>query len=363
MIPRTFRFDKYSFNPAKTLEQPGLESPPRTEATRSIQSELKQRQPQSDSSALKGRGDRFQGSEQLLTEYAKSPFKVHSLWKTGEEAALFQHPMRILVTYQNTPSGRKALGAALGIAKRLQCPLTIAEIIVSSESWELDEEEFEDQAEKLEQKMQALFKRFFDESYRKKYPPRIKVHADYSLAQGVIHLATEQKCGLIICGKDIQQADYRQPLASSNIHLISKSKIPILIWPEERDSLAIKNIMVPTDGSSSSYSAIAQAITLSKSFAADMYLFQLLETEQKESNSKVSEMMNTMDWKDVRHNLIREKGNIWTTVKTFCDEQSIDLIVMNTQLNAYASAPGRPSFTIEFLKRFTIPLLVLHSKG
>ncbi len=364
MIPRTFRFDKFSFNPSKVLEQSSTSPNQRAEAPKRVQADLKE--PQSGLSEGKAQPseDHFSALRSKVPELPHSPFKVRSLWKRGgEELALFQHPAKMLLGYHGTQSGFKALGAALGLAKKFQCPLTISEILTNTD---LDEDFLETQEEVLQKKMQKVFDKFFDPAYRKKYPPQVKVAGSYQTVDGLLHLAHQDSCGLMIVGRSAKNRSKMEQLQSIPSQLIQKAPCPVLVWPENRDSLKVRNIMVPTDGTPISYSAMAQAIVLCKTFSADMFLFQVTEQAAQganEATSKAQDMMKNMDLKDVNHDLMTGQGSITDTIADFCDKQSIDLIVMATHLSPLPGQVMPKSLTVEVMHRVKVPVIAVHGKG
>ena len=164
-------------------------------------------------------------------------------------------------------------------------------------------------------------------------------------------------------GRSSEKRSKMEQLQSIPAQLIQKASCPVLIWPKNRDSLKVKNILVPTDGTPVSYTAMSQAILLCKTFSADMFLFQVTEQASSSESSKVKDMMKNMDLKDVNHDLVTGQGSITDTIADFCEKQHIDMIVMATHISPLPGHIMPKSLTVEVMHRVQVPLMAVHGKS
>lgn len=356
MIPRTFSFDKYRFLPGK-----GTERVSATEALRPVSpgahADIKRDPKVKERESRPEREDYFREEELFPRDLSKPYLKIRSLWDPREDQALLQKPLKLMVGIEDSPSRQDAVRAAVALAKKYRCPLLLAKItadLPGSPEYEIETRGGEKILEQVRRWMAA--------DYLKKHPPTILLESHEDPAQGLLKIAHRENCSLLIVG--IHNKNLTQLLQAGTVsgRVLKAASCPVLIWRHPKQPGGFKRVLVPIDGTPFSYHAIVQAIILCQDFGADLFLFHVSENEgeRERKNSTLGMLMNKMDWKNIKHDLVTETGDVLKTIVNFCKNQQIDLVVMGTHPLDLAGGTAKGSITAEVVQQVNCPVFVVH---
>jgi len=248
LVPRTFRFDKYQFHGSRDVERVSAVEAPR-EVGEGARPELKRRPPGRPVEGRPEQPDRFRDSQIQNPEWSTPYFKTRSLWNPLEDPNLLQNPTEILVGFEGTEAGQVNLRAALQLAERYHCRLTVLQVFSGNEK------DLPGLQATLARQVEEIFLEVSNHDYAKKYPPVLQVKTQTDPVEGILRQAHQGKCSLIVVGD--RRPDKTDPtgLGSISLRVMKQAPCPVLVWPHSRPSLQIKNVMVPTDGTTHSYPA------------------------------------------------------------------------------------------------------------
>lgn len=161
-----------------------------------------------------------------------------------------------------------------------------------------------------EQKLEEAMKILKDEN-RGNY----KVIIDRKPSETISKYASSHDYDLVVMGAKGKD-ETSMMRGSTTEKVIRKSKVPVFSIEGDLDEKSIKNIVMPTDGSSLSFTAFPMAVALADTFNADLTLFHVVELY---GNSSAVVTPSDGELNSIYKNLIGRLND-------FLDTQDIELI-------------------------------------
>jgi nucleotide-binding universal stress UspA family protein len=299
LVPRTYRWDQYEFH-----RDLSLETVPRVDRVRRVGPQSRLGIP------LEAKGNRvgqespedyYLGSSETSSKWTYLYQERRTLWRPSHISAVVSHPAKILYLR----SAKKDLPSH---------PLL----------------------ETISDHYQSQLKRAsVDASDSNSVPSALKIIAGGSFDLIVLDRDNLKWAGAIL--KEVSE--------------------PILVLPTQWKVEGFpKNLLVPVEGTTFSYAALAQAVILGEDFGSQIQLFEVSEKKDQ----ALGHLIERMAWKKLTHDFFQAMGDITKAIREFSQVQNIGLIVMST----HAASPGSTFFghsiTLEVLREIDLPLWVVH---
>lgn len=166
---------------------------------------------------------------------------------------------------------------------------------------------FEESEQKLEQAMSQFIKKENRGSY--------KVIIERKPSETISKYASSHGYDLIVMGAKGRH-ETSMMRGSTTEKVIRKSKVPVFSIEGDLDEKSISNIVMPTDGSSLSFTAFPMAVALADTFKADLTLFHVVELY---GNSSAVVKPSEGELSSIYKNLVGR-------LNEFLDSQGIELI-------------------------------------
>lgn len=248
---------------------------------------------------------------------------------------------KILVAYDGSPTAKNALAVGAEIAKREKCWIKVLAVVPVYEG-DLALFGVSKIKETIEGPGQALLTEA--KSLAKKYD----VHVFTNLEQGepferIVHVAEDEKCDLIVMGRSGLSHLERELMGGVTARVIGHTDKHVLIVQEDA-KMDWSNILVATDGSKNSESAIEHAIAVAHEKRSRITAISVVQTDE-EMIALAPEHIQTLVEKSLKYleeikKRCNEKG---VAVETFvregephdqiirlADEVGATLIIMGT---------------------------------
>jgi nucleotide-binding universal stress UspA family protein len=308
------------------------------------------------------REDQFQETAPLPQGWTQPYFKTRNLWGRREDSGLFKNPTGVLVGFDGSHGGLLALGAAVDLAQRYLCGITVVQVVPEKGSSAFSNEQQEKQ---LSAKLHRALENSIPADYLKQYPPRVRVLAHSKPAEALIQAAGQENCSLVVVGNRRDEKQDVTRLGSVACQLLKNSPCPVLVWPQDRAAFKVKRVMVPIEGSNFSYSPMAQAIFLCRALGADLSLFHIspdAAADQAALHAKLARMMEHLNWGDLPHELVTARGETVSLILEFCRQRNIDMIVMGGNGQGLGEAPSEKGVAVQVMERAACPVFVVQPR-
>lgn len=354
MIPRTFRFDKYRFNPAKILEDVSVVGAPR-QVEGGGHAELKPPLPNRDRAREHPDRDQYQSQEGMSVEVRPQSIQRRTLWKPLDDPGLLARPLRVMVGVDESESSFEALQAAALMAQKYHCRILMTRVQNPKIPEPNPEGEF---FSKIKERIEPLL----DAKYLEHYPPQaITVHESDS-ALGLLKAATQEAVSFLMVGSLPKTQSEIMRRGSVLTQLLQQAPCPVMVWRRRPEGQGLKKVLVPIDATPFSYQAIQQAIIICQEFGGTIYPFYVAKdlSEQQVQTQELNALMARMDWHGVPHQLLVQAGDIVESIVQVCKNQSMDFIVMGTHAVGPDGGRSLASKTLEVVHQVPCPLLVVH---
>lgn len=355
MIPRTFRFDKFRFDPAHVLEKSASITSPRP-VQGGQHAEIKKYSHGREQAFRPLTRDRYRSPSEEQSRGGEQKVRRRSLWKPGEDPALLNKPLKVLVGIEEGLEGVHALGAALKFVQRYHCHLLLGKVVPH----QAETKEYLQDLKKLEEiRAQAL--RHLAPLYRQKYPPQLLMENNPDPAKGLLQIAGREHVSLIIVGSKPKTPSEMARLGTVSGRVLEGAPCPVLVWRTRKGSQGLKRVMVPVDGTPFSYQAILQAIMICQEFGGGILALHVSPSRETMQSQRlqISGLMEKMDWKGVRYELASEVGPVADSIIRFCARYPIDMAIMGTHGGRGAGQGEKSSITSEVIQRVGCPVLVV----
>lgn len=116
---------------------------------------------------------------------------------------------------------------------------------------------------------------------------------------------------------------------------------------KEREAVSFKRILLATDFSEASERALSYAIAFCARYASDLFIVHATDPEPREAipmdplpreldrrrieaERQMKRLGKSAKLKDLPHNLVVEKGEVWTVLSSAIEREHIDLLIMGT---------------------------------
>lgn len=356
MIPRTFRFDKYRFNPAKILEDVSVLGAPR-QVEGGGHAELKPPLPTRDRAREQPDRDRYQGKEGMSVEVRPQSVQRRTLWKPLDDPSLLARPLKVMVGVDESESSFEALQAAALMAQKYHCRIIMIRVQnpKSSESEPAQDEAF---FSKVKRRIEPML----DPNYLEHYPPKEMTVHEMDSALGLLKAATRETVSFLMVGSLPKTHSEIMRRGSVLTQLLQQAPCPVMVWRRRPEGQGLKKVLVPIDATPFSYQAIQQAIIICQEFGGTIYPYYVAK-DQRDQEVQIRELnalMDRMEWHGVPHQLLTQSGAIVESIVGACKRHQIDFIVMGTHAVGPDGGRSLASKTLEVAHQVPCPLLVVH---
>ena len=134
-----------------------------------------------------------------------------------------------------------------------------------------DEDVIPDIVKETERKLTTVLEKI-DEPIRGK----IHIGKNRKASDSIIHYANDEEYDLIVMGSKGEDESFMKR-GSTTLRILRNSKVPVLAIDKGTTSGDIKRILMPTDSSQLSLSALPHAVALAHAFGAEVSLFYVME--------------------------------------------------------------------------------------
>ena len=230
-----------------------------------------------------------------------------------------------------------ALETAAALAKKHNSELIIMHMLELSESiFSASSSERNEETAFMLMVTNKKFESFLDKPYLEgiSITPMIKHH---KVLKEVDEVASELKADLIVMGSRGHN-DYDGVLLGSNTEKVVRySKTPLLVVKSKPKTIDFEHIVIATDFSAESASALNKAMELLGSLGKKVTLLHInlpnahfqSTNEIEEKMSKFSTLAKHKDWKD--HVVLISDYNVEEAILGYADKHKVDAIGMITQ--------------------------------
>ncbi|MBF0104579.1 MAG: universal stress protein [Deltaproteobacteria bacterium] len=117
-------------------------------------------------------------------------------------------------------------------------------------------------------------------------------------------------------------------------YLISHTSWPLLVvHPQSLSFNEAQNILVPFEGTPYCYLALQQALQVTEKNGANLFLFHV-DDKDSTDDDQWAQALDSLNWKDVHHNLETGEGEILEQIFLFIKKHGIDLVVLPHHSNS-----------------------------
>ncbi|WP_040250925.1 universal stress protein [Psychroserpens mesophilus] len=244
---------------------------------------------------------------------------------------------KIIIPVDFSQHSEYALETAAALAKKHNSELIIMHMLELSESiFSASSSERNEETAFMLMVTNKKFESFLDKPYLEgiSITPMIKHH---KVLKEVDEVASELKADLIVMGSRGHN-DYDGVLLGSNTEKVVRySKTPLLVVKSKPKTIDFEHIVIATDFSAESASALNKAMELLGSLGKKVTLLHInlpnahfqSTNEIEEKMSKFSTLAKHKDWKD--HVVLISDYNVEEAILGYADKHKVDAIGMITQ--------------------------------
>ena len=244
---------------------------------------------------------------------------------------------KIIIPVDFSQHSEYALETAAALAKKHNSELIIMHMLELSESiFSASSSDRNEETAFMLMVTNKKFESFLDKPYLEgiSITPMIKHH---KVLKEVDEVASELKADLIVMGSRGHN-DYDGVLLGSNTEKVVRySKTPLLVVKSKPKTIDFEHIVIATDFSAESASALNKAMELLGSLGKKVTLLHInlpnahfqSTNEIEEKMSKFSTLAKHKDWKD--HVVLISDYNVEEAILGYADKHKVDAIGMITQ--------------------------------
>lgn len=244
---------------------------------------------------------------------------------------------KIIIPVDFSKHSEYALETAAALAKKHNSELIIMHMLELSESiFSSTSSERNEETAFMLLVTNKKFESFLDKPYLKgiTITPMIKHH---KVLKEVDEVASELKADLVVMGSRGHN-DYDGVFLGSNTEkVVRHSKTPLLVVKSKPESIDFKHILIATDFSSDSASALTTALELLGDLGKKVSLLHVnrpnayfLSTDEIEE--RISSLLATMNREDLRDNIVLISDyNVEEAILGYADKHNINAIGMITE--------------------------------
>ena len=278
---------------------------------------------------------------------------------------------KILVAYDGSPSSQNALAVSMGIAQKEKSWIKVLAVVPAYDG-DLELIGVSNIKETIEGPGQELLKE------AKALAEDQDVHISFDLEQGepferIVHVAEEENCDLIVMGRSGLSHLERELMGGVTARVIGHTDSDVLVVSEDA-SVDWSRILVATDGSENSETAIRHGLVLAKKNGARFNAITVVERNEEllalapeHLRSKVEEAQHFMEDVEkkcsdegvVLNTFIRE-GEPHTQITQLADELDASIIVMGTHGRKGLSRLLMGSVTERTIGYARPPVMIVH---
>ena len=244
----------------------------------------------------------------------------------------------------------KAVEYAMFIAGKFCADITLVHAILLHQE-DVDEEEHFQAYEKIIREKEAVRNKRLESKCKVGKERGLQVNSalirGFSAADSILDYLQDNDFDLIIMGTHGRTGLKKLMLGSVAERVVQLSPVPVLTVHKDTDETDIKKILVPVDFSEYSKIAVKQAIALSREFKASLQFLHVVQLEDHPEFYTVSFDPILEENPDlemhIAKNLIKltgisekeatyvvKEGKVHKEIKTYAEENHVDLIVMAT---------------------------------
>ena len=244
---------------------------------------------------------------------------------------------KIIIPVDFSEHSEYALETAAALAKKHNSELIVMHMLELSESiFSSSSSEKNEETAFMLMVTNKKFESFLDKPYLEgiTVTPMIKHH---KVLKEVDEVASELRADLVVMGSRGHN-DYEGVLLGSNTEkVVRHSKTPLLVVKSKPENIDFEHIVIATDFSPNSASAITNAMEMLSSLSKKVTLLHInlpnanfLSTDEiEEKVSNLIKMTNHVDWKD--NIALISDYNIEEAILGYADKHNIDAIGMITE--------------------------------
>lgn len=273
---------------------------------------------------------------------------------------------KILVPIDFSTCSKKALEYAVSFAKATASKLILLHayhvpLPVTETGILIDEHLAENFEKEAEIKFEELFKSF----------PALKDHLDsYRIKtafakDAILDILEEEPVKLILMGTHGAHGAFEEIVGSNTLHIIKKSRIPVLAIPEQQESFQIKEILFAFDYQTiNSQLVIQPLIEFAKMFDAKvhvLYVTDKIDRLHKEAISEAKALEQYLKNTSHDYHMIEHK-DIEQGIQTYIQNHPIDILAVMPRKHQFLQRLFKTSITKRLVHHSNIPLLTFPEK-
>ncbi|MBC8048103.1 MAG: universal stress protein [Fimbriimonadaceae bacterium] len=282
--------------------------------------------------------------------------------------------MAILFPTDFSEQSVKTFGYALEFAKKLNVPITLIHVyhipVMNPATIELgtnmvNEELLNANETAMENKLKQ-FKDSLQAQYANSYPDMVKVSGMVRMGlvgDEIMRTAEEINAKYIVIGVKQRNDLNRFLIGSSTMHIINKSKIPVITVPENFNQLSsVQKIAYATDITFNDNTIIIKLLDLAKLFNATVKCFHVHDSKLEIENSIIDDFIEQYR-AEANQNLITfqliDNLNVLDGIDYFVKENNIDLLCVLKQKHYWLDIFEK-KITKHLVFNENVPMLIYH---
>ena len=182
-----------------------------------------------------------------------------------------------------------------------------------------------------------------------------------TLTNEILELSESKNFDLIVMGTQGATGAKEIFLGTNTVHVIRKSKIPILVVPVGYEFKQINSIIFSTDyGQLHHDKDLKLLVNLSKTLKAKLTILHVKEEYDLVDEQKVNKKALMDYFKNINHNFVEERGTFMPeAIRTYIEEHQSGLLVMMSRKHSFLERLIVKS-NVDFIGyHTTIPFLVI----
>lgn len=119
----------------------------------------------------------------------------------------------------------------------------------------------------------------------------------------------------------------------------------------------LKTILVPADGSASSYPALAKGLLCCEDFGSELHVMHVATepTQKSIEHQELTRRLAQLAWHQIDHNIVTVVGDVVRQILAYAEAAHTDLIIMGTHRDT--EKHGR-SLTGDIIEQSRVPVWV-----
>lgn len=198
---------------------------------------------------------------------------------------------------------------------------------------------------------------------RKKYGISVTaVVSDGSIASEIVNISKTSKAGIVVMGTHGKDSTNDFFMGSNAYRVLTKSKIPVMTVQKGADKGVFSRIILPIDMSAHSREKVEPALTLAKTFGAQVHVVGLLHADEKDDRYTIEVVLKQIQKMAAEKSVtvtgeIRESSNHAKETLAAAKKEKGDLIISMTDQEAEFSRIVLGTYIHQLINESKIPVL------